>query len=59
MIIVIFLHDLLHLVEGHLLQPTILTISTHMNHVHIALILIIVPIIVHNVDNSIIVHISK
>jgi hypothetical protein len=46
-IIAIFLHNMLHLVVGHLLQPTTLTISTHINHVHIALILIIVLVIVH------------
>jgi len=50
---------MLHLVVGHLLQPTILIVSTHMNHVHIALILIIVLVIVHPRDNSIIFHTSK
>jgi len=39
---------MLHLVVGHLLQPTTLTVSTHMNHVHIVLILIIMLVIVHH-----------
>lgn len=59
MIIVIFLHNMLHLVVGHMLQPTNFTVSTHMNYVHIVLILIIVLIIVHPGDNSIIFHMSK
>jgi len=46
-------------VVGHLLQPTTLTVSTHMNHVHIAPILIIVLVIVHPGDNSIVFHTSK
>jgi NADH:ubiquinone oxidoreductase subunit 6 (subunit J) len=46
-------------VVGHLLQPTTLTVSTHKNHVHIALILIIVLVIVHHGDNSIIFYTSK
>jgi hypothetical protein len=57
--IVIFLHKMLRLVVGHPLQPTTHTISTHMNHVHIALILIIVPVIVHLGDNSAILLVSK
>jgi len=57
--IVIFLHNMLHLVVGHLLQPTTLTVSTHTNHVHIAPILIIVPVIVHLGDNSAILLVSK
>jgi len=58
-IIVIFLHNMLRLVVGHPLQPTILTVSTHMEHVHTALILIIVLVIVHPEDNPIIFHLSK
>jgi hypothetical protein len=46
-------------VVGHPLQPTTVTISTHMNHVHIALILIIVLVIVHLGDNSTILLVSK
>jgi len=42
----IFLHNMLHLVVGHLFQPTILPISTHMNRVHIISILIIMLVIV-------------
>jgi hypothetical protein len=49
-IIVIFLHNMLRLVVGHLLIPTTLTIFTHINHVHIAQILIIVLVIVHPED---------
>jgi short subunit fatty acids transporter len=37
-------------VVGHLLIPTTLTIFTHINHVHIAQILIIVLVIVHPED---------
>jgi hypothetical protein len=44
---------------GHLLQPTTLTVSTHMNHVHIALILIIVLVVVHPGNNSAICLMSK
>jgi hypothetical protein len=55
---VIFLHNMLRLVVGHPLQPTTLTISTHMNHIHIALILIIV-LVVHRGDNSTIFLMSK
>jgi hypothetical protein len=50
---------MLRLVVGHLLQPTTLTVSTHTNHVHIAPILIIVPVIVHLGDNSAILLVSK
>jgi hypothetical protein len=50
---------MLRLVVGHPLQPTTLTISTHMNHVYIALILIIVLVIVHHGDNSAIFLMSK
>jgi len=46
-------------VVGHLIQPTTLTISTHMNHVHIALILIIVLVVVLPGDNSAIFLMSK
>jgi len=45
-IIEIFLHNMLRLVVGHLLQPITLTISTHMNHVHIVSILNIMLVIV-------------
>jgi len=48
-----------YLVVGHLLQPTTLTVSTHMNHVHIALILIIVLVVVPPGDNSAIFLMSK
>lgn len=48
-----------HLVVGHPLLPTTLLISIHMNHIHIALTLIIVLVIVHPMDNSIIFHMSK
>lgn len=58
-IIVIFLHIMLHLVVGHPLKPTTLTISTHKNYVHIAPILIIVLVIVFPVNNSVIFHSSK
>jgi hypothetical protein len=58
-VIVIFLHNMLHLVVGHLLQPTTLTVSTHINHVHIAPILIIVLVVVHPGDNSAILPMSK
>jgi hypothetical protein len=58
-IIVIFLHNMLHLVVGHPLHPTTLTISTHMHHVHTAPILIIVLVIVHPGDNSAIFLVSK
>jgi hypothetical protein len=57
--IVIFLHNMLRLVVGHPLQPTTLTISTHMNHIHIAPTLIIVQVIVHPGDNSAIFLMSK
>jgi len=57
--IVIFLHNMLRLVVGHPLQPTTHTISTHMNHVYIALIFIIVLVIVHRGDNSAIFLMSK
>jgi hypothetical protein len=50
---------MLSLVVGHLLQPTTLTISTHINDVHIAPILIIVLVIVHHGENSPIFHMSK
>jgi hypothetical protein len=57
MIIVIFLHNMLHLVVRHLLQPTTLTVSTHINHVHIALIVIIIVLVIVRLgDNSIIFH---
>jgi len=49
-VMAIFMHNMLHLVVGHLLQPTIPTTSTHINYVHIAQILIIVPVIVHPGD---------
>jgi hypothetical protein len=55
----IFMHYMLRLVVGHMLQLTTLTISTHINHVHIAPILIIVLLIVHPEDNSLILHMSK
>jgi len=58
-IVVIFLHNMLHLVVGHPLQPTTLTIPTHMNHIHIAPILIIVLVIVHPGDDSAIFLVSK
>jgi voltage-gated potassium channel Kch len=45
-IIAIFLHHMLRLVVGHSLQPTIVTISIHMNHVHIVSFLIIMLVIV-------------
>jgi hypothetical protein len=51
MILIIFLHNMFRLVVGNLLLPTTLLISTHMNHVHTALILIIVLVIVHLGDN--------
>jgi hypothetical protein len=54
-----FLHNMLRLVVGHLLLPTTLTIFTHINHVHIAQILIIVLVIVHPGDNVPIFHMSK
>jgi short subunit fatty acids transporter len=41
-----FLHNMFRLVIGHLLLPTTLTISTHMNHVHIVSIIIIMLVIV-------------
>jgi hypothetical protein len=50
---------MLHLVVGQLLQPTTLTVSTHMNHVHIIPILIIVLVIVYLGDNSTILLVSK
>jgi uncharacterized transporter YbjL len=50
---------MLRLVVGHLLQLTTLTVSTHMNHVHIALILIIVLVVVPPGDNSAIFLMSK
>jgi hypothetical protein len=50
---------MLHLVVGHLLLSTTLTIFTHINHVHIAPILIIVPVIVHLGDNAPIFHMSR
>jgi len=59
LIIVIFMHNMLRLVVGHQLQPTTLTTSTHINHVHIAQILIIVPVIVHPGDNAPIFHMRK
>jgi hypothetical protein len=46
-------------VVGHPIQPTTLTISTHMNHVHIALILITVLVVVLPGDNSAIFLMSK
>jgi hypothetical protein len=54
-----FMHNMIHLMGGLLLQPTTLTISTSINHVHIAHILIIVPIIVHLGDNAPNFHMSK
>jgi hypothetical protein len=45
LIIIIFLHNMLRLVVGHLLLPTTLTISTHMNHVHTVSIIIIMLVI--------------
>jgi hypothetical protein len=53
------MYNMLRLVVGHLLQPTTLTIYTHINHVHIALILIIVLVIAIPGDNSPIFHMSK
>jgi hypothetical protein len=50
---------MLRLVVGYLLLPTTLTIFTHINHVHIAQILIIVLVIVHPGDNVPIFHMSK
>jgi hypothetical protein len=47
------------LVVEHPLLPTALKISTHMDYVHIALILIIVLEIVHLGDNFPIFHMSK
>jgi hypothetical protein len=58
-VITIFLHNMLHLMVGHLLLPTTLTIFTHINHVHIAPILIIVLVIVHPGDKAPIFHMSK
>jgi len=46
-------------VVGHLLLPTILTIFTHINYVHIAPILILVLVIVHPEDNFAILLMSK
>jgi hypothetical protein len=43
---------MLHIVVGCQLLPTTLKIFTHMDHVHIALILTIVRVIVHPGDNS-------
>jgi hypothetical protein len=45
-IITIFLHNMLHLMVGHLLLQTTLTISTHINHLHIVSIFIIMLVIV-------------
>jgi hypothetical protein len=59
MILKFLLHSMFRLVEGHPLLPTTLLISTHMDHVHIALILIIVLVIVHLGDNSLFFHMSK
>jgi hypothetical protein len=50
---------MLRLAVGHLLQLTTLTVSIHMDHVHIASILIIVLVIVHLEDNPLIFHMSK
>jgi len=53
------MHNMLHLVVGHLLHPTTLKTSTHINHVHIAQIFIIVLVIVYSRDNAPIFHMSK
>jgi hypothetical protein len=50
---------MLQIVVGHQLLPTTLKIFTHMDHVHIALILIIVRVTVHLGDNAPIFHMSK
>jgi hypothetical protein len=50
---------MLHIIVGRRLLPTTLKIFTHMDHVHIAPILIIVLVIVHLGDNSIIFRMSK
>jgi hypothetical protein len=50
---------MLHIVVGRQFLPTTPKIFTHMDHVHITLILIIVRIIVHTGDNSPIFHMSK
>jgi hypothetical protein len=50
---------MLHIVVGRQLLPTTLKIFTHMDHVHIALILTIVRVIVHPGNNSSIFHMSK
>jgi hypothetical protein len=54
-----FLHKMLRLVVGHLLLSTTLKIFTHINHIHIAPILIIVLVIVHHGDNSAIILMSR
>jgi hypothetical protein len=58
-LLMIFLYNMLRLVVGHLFQPTTLTISTHIDHVHIAQIIIIVLVIVHPGDNPKKFHMSK
>jgi len=59
MISIIFLYNMLQIVVGHQLLPTTLKIFTHMDHVHIALIIIIVRVTVHLGDNAPIFHMSK
>jgi hypothetical protein len=50
---------MLHIIVGHQLLPTTLKIFTHMDHVHIALILTIVQVIIHSRDNFAIFHMSN
>jgi hypothetical protein len=50
---------MLHIVVRRQLLPTTLKIFTHMDYVHIALILIIVRVIVHPGDNFPIFHMNK
>jgi hypothetical protein len=52
--LIIFLHNMRHLIVGHSLLPTPLTFLTHINHVHIAPILIIMLETVHPLDNFLI-----
>jgi hypothetical protein len=59
MILIIFLHNIFRLVVGRQLLPTTLKIFTHMDYIHIALIISIVRVIVHPVDNYLIFHMSK
>jgi hypothetical protein len=59
MISIIFLYNMLHIVVRRQLLPTTLKIFTHMDYVHIALILIIVRVIVHPGDNFPIFHMNK